>query len=419
MVSYYSPHRPKESSLSRTVFRLALIFVIAFGLFQAYPHLRAYWNDWAPGAPETSALEQAQQKLDGGDASAAAAILDEGLAKEQEPAARYAMLRKRVEIARAEENWTRAGELLKQSLAEYPDSPDYPVLASEYGAALEQQERLQEARAQYEVVLKTAPKGMHGPALLGLGRIAETEDELIAARDFYRSALSDATINSDVWRDALEEMGRLNTTLIFAPQETPESKYYTVEAGDTLTSIGIKLNTTQGLLTRANNIEDASTLHPGQRLKYTPKDFRVIVERSTCRLFLMDNQGPFKCYPTGLGMPGYETTLGKYTIGSKQKDPTWFQPNGPPVPPLDPANELGTRWMPMVPVEEGLPTDLGIHGTIAPETIGLYKSHGCPRMHNASAEELYDLIVRSTPVDVVASIDWTQFTGAGELPSSS
>jgi len=57
--------------------------------------------------------------------------------------------------------------------------------------------------------------------------------------------------------------------------------------------------------------------------------------------------------------------------------------------------------MPLVPVEQGLPTDLGIHGTIEPETIGQYCSSGCPRMLPADVEELYDLIVRSTPVEIV------------------
>lgn len=89
-------------------------------------------------------------------------------------------------------------------------------------------------------------------------------------------------------------------------------------------------------------------------------------------------------------------------LGNKQKDPVWFKPGGGgSFPAGDPQNELGTRWMPLVPVEENLPTDLGIHGAVAPETIGDYKSHGCPRMLNAEVEELYDLVVRSTPVEIV------------------
>ena len=57
--------------------------------------------------------------------------------------------------------------------------------------------------------------------------------------------------------------------------------------------------------------------------------------------------------------------------------------------------------MPLIPVDEGLPRDLGIHGTIAPETIGSFSSSGCARMLNEEVEELYDLVVRSTPVDIV------------------
>lgn len=86
-------------------------------------------------------------------------------------------------------------------------------------------------------------------------------------------------------------------------------------------------------------------------------------------------------------------------------DPTWFKPNAGPIPPGDPRNELGSRWMPLVPEREELPTDLGIHGTIAPETIGEHSSSGCARMHNADVEELYDLVVRSTPVEIVETVD--------------
>ena len=177
--------------------------------------------------------------------------------------------------------------------------------------------------------------------------------------------------------------------------------YYAIEKGDSITSIGIKLNTTQGLLLRANNMTDSTRLTLGARLKYTPKDFSIVIERSTCQLFVFDNRGLFKRYHCGLGMPGHETALGKFTIGNKQKDPTWFKPGAGPVTSGDPENELGTRWMPLVPAEPNLPTDLGIHGTTHPETIGQYSSHGCARLTNDEVEELYDLVVRSTPVIIV------------------
>ncbi|HNR30562.1 MAG TPA: L,D-transpeptidase family protein, partial [Candidatus Hydrogenedentes bacterium] len=210
------------------------------------------------------------------------------------------------------------------------------------------------------------------------------------------------------WKEALDALGRLNVALIFAPDQTPESKHYEVQRGDSLTSIGIRLNTTQGLLCRANGLDETATLRTGQRLKYTQKDFRIVIERSSRRLFLLDMDGIFRCYPVGLGMPGHETTLGKYKIGTKEKDPVWHKAGSEPIPAGDPRNELGTRWMPLVPIEEGLPTDLGIHGTIAPETIGKYSSHGCARMYREDVEELYDLVVRSTPVEIVEVFELEQ-----------
>ena len=201
--------------------------------------------------------------------------------------------------------------------------------------------------------------------------------------------------------EAIEALGAANVDLIFSPGEVPGSKVYVVEPGDNLTAIGIKLNTTLGLLMRANNIDDPARLQVGQRLKWTPKDFHIIIDRRHCLLYLMDKDGIFKRYRVGLGKPGFETTLGKYRIGNKEKDPTWHKQGEEPIPPGDPRNELGTRWMPLVPVEEGLPTDLGIHGTIAPATIGYHSSAGCARMLPADVEELYDLVVRSTPVEIV------------------
>ena len=198
-------------------------------------------------------------------------------------------------------------------------------------------------------------------------------------------------------------LGDLNTSLLFSQMPTPDSKTHVVTKGESLTSIGSQLNITQGQLLRANGMENANRLQLNQMLKYTPKDFNIVIERSTCRIYLMDSEGIFKVYRTGLGREGKATNLGKYKIGNKEKDPTWHKPGAVPIPPGDPENELGTRWLPLIPEEAGLPTDLWIHGTIQPDSIGKYSSSGCPRMHNAEVEELYDLVVRSTPVQIVES----------------
>ena len=362
-----------------------------------------------PGATPVSPLEELQKaraQIDAGNPSDAASILLSLVDTVQDTNVTPQALMLYANLMRAQNNTQEQLALLKRAVEEYPTSPHHPQAAIAYAEALELAGQPEEAKKYFERITESAPPALRAAALLGLGKQEEKKGAFIAARDFYRKALEDAKWDSEVWNRALDAFGDLNVALLFSPGETPESKHYAIESGDTLTKIGIKLNTTQGLLVRANQIDDPSRLHLGQRLKYTPKDFRIVIERSTCRLFLLDNNGLFKRYYTGLGMPGHETTLGSYTIGNKQKDPVWWKPGGEAVAPGDPNNELGTRWMPLVPTEEGLPTDLGIHGTIAPETIGQYKSHGCPRMRKKDVEELYDLVVRSTPVEIVEKFTW-------------
>lgn len=290
---------------------------------------------------------------------------------------------------------------LERAATAFPDSPGQPAAAVAYARLLEQSGQVDRAAALYEQVRATAPPDIRAPATAGLARITETRGELLGARTLYREAVAEAAWDSPEWAEAAAALGRVNVAIIFSPQTTPECVLYDVQSGDNLTLIGNKLNTTQGLLMRANGIDESTALHIGQQLKYTPKDFRIVIERSKCRLFLLDKDGLFRVYPTGLGMPGHETALGSYTIGNKQKDPVWHKPGEPPIPAGDPRNELGTRWMPLVPAKEGLPTDLGIHGTIQPETVGQFSSHGCARLVPADVEELFDLVVRGTPVEIV------------------
>ncbi|MCX5757755.1 MAG: L,D-transpeptidase family protein [Candidatus Hydrogenedentes bacterium] len=171
-------------------------------------------------------------------------------------------------------------------------------------------------------------------------------------------AVTAAKWDSPEWNEALDALGRANTALVFSPQETPESKRYAVQRGDSITNIGNTLNTTQGMLMRANGIDENTVLSLGQQIKYTPN-------------------------------------------GNKEKNPIWHKPGAGAIPAGDPGNELGTRWMPLIPERDGLPKDLGIHGTIRPETVGQYSSNGCARLLPAEIEELDDLVVRSTPVDIV------------------
>lgn len=309
-----------------------------------------------------------------------------------------------IELAHLEKNAGNAAQavtVLERAYRDFASTPDYPRAATAYAQALDEAGQPQAAVKIYEEVSSTAPKEMAAGSQIGLGRQAENAKDLLKARDLYRQAVNAAKWDSPEWNDALDALGRVNVALVFSPQETPESKRYAVQRGDSITNIGNTLNTTQGMLMRANGIDENTVLSLGQQLKYTPKDFRIVIERSTLRLFLIDKDGIFKRYKVGLGKPGHETTLGSYKIGNKEKNPIWHKPGAAAIPAGDPTNELGTRWMPLIPERDNLPKDLGIHGTIRPETVGQYSSNGCARLLPGEIEELYDLVVRSTPVDIV------------------
>jgi tetratricopeptide (TPR) repeat protein len=355
-----------------------------------------------------ASLQAAQEAYTKGDLQAARQELDALVPALKDDAITPQALVMLANIDIAAGMYDTARSHLQRAANEFPGSAHQPVAAIAYARLLERDGNHDEAAAIFEDVSRTASPEVRAPALAGLARRAERANELLEAQALYREATALAEFNSANWNEAIDGLGRVNVAIIFSPMETPESKVYSIASGDSITSIGNALNTTQALLIRANNLADPTKLNIGQRLKYTPKDFRIVIERSTCRLFLLDNNGVFKRYRTGLGRPGQETTLGKYKIGNKQQDPTWFKPGFGPIPPLHPENELGTRWMPLVPENEGLTTDLGIHGTIAPETIGQYASSGCPRLYKEEVEELYDLVVRATPVEIVDVIDPAQ-----------
>ena len=396
--------RPGDPSLVKIIFGILLVAGAGYGVMQ----FSDWFNtDYVGGEAEASAgenLDEVERLLKANETNEAELLLQSVLARVDDPVVSARALMLSADIHNSAGETEKALESLRAASQDYPSSPDQPIAAMAYGRLLEREGRVEDALNVYEDVRANAPPKLRGGALTGLGKQKERDGDVSAARDLFVQATTDAPFDSEDWQEAMTELGRLNVALILSSKRTSTSKVYTVQKGDVLTNIGIKLNTTQGLLMRANGITNPNKLHLGQNLKYTPKDFRIVIERSSRRIFLMDEEGVFKVYSTGLGRDNHETVLGRYRIGDKEKDPVWFKPGSEPVPSLDPLNELGTRWMPMVPEEEGLPSDLGIHGTIHPESIGLYSSSGCPRMLKEDVEELYDLVVRSTPVTVVEHI---------------
>lgn len=395
--------------------RVALVVIvlgsIGFGVYRGAAWFRADIVGAKVAAAAPAKLDEARRLLADDRYDEARGTLEPIARRKEHPDTAVEAMLILAEVDSREGNDDAAVATLREAAHDFPTSRHRAEAKLRYAQKLEVVGRRSDAFELYEELRDTAPPALRAPAVLAIAKESLRTGAVDEARASLLQVLDDAEWGGKTWDTAMDEMGALNVATFFSTNRAEGNEYYTVEPGDNLTAIGLKLNTTQGQLLRSNGLEEGATLRVDQKLKYTPIDFRIIIDRSACRLYVLDGDAIFKMYRIGLGKEGHETALGNYRIGNKQKNPAWFKPGEGEIPFGDPRNELGTRWMPMVPREEGLPTDLGIHGTIAPETVGTYSSSGCARLVNEEVEELYDLAVRSTPVDVVESVNRSMLVG--------
>lgn len=180
---------------------------------------------------------------------------------------------------------------------------------------------------------------------------------------------------------------------------------YTVQAGDTLSSIGARFGTEVAGIARLNGLSATAHLKPGDTLKI---DNRHIVPESLetgilinvpQRMLYYFQSGQLAAhYPVGLGRPDWETPRGSFTVLVREENPTWDVPvsiqeemrrEGKEVVtrvPPGPDNPLGHYWLGL-----SLP-GIGIHGTIAPSSVYKFRSHGCIRLHADDIAELFPRI---------------------------
>ena len=297
--------------------------------------------------------------------------------------------------ARALEKLKRGEEaysLFRKIIADYPESefisPSMIILAQ---AELDEG-KLAEAQEIYEKVVRDFPDTSSiEEAWLGLGQVYEKKGELAEAKSFYKRVINEFPQGSSFF-PAREKLGNLEIKMIFSSYPSVGSFVYKVGQGDTLESIAKRFNTTTELLKEANKLK-SSRLSIGRRLKVTPCNFNIFVDKSKNILILKYNEEVIKIYSVATGKHN-STPVGDFKITNKLKNPDWYR-NGRRIPSGNPENILGTRWM---GISEA---SYGIHGTTQPETIGTQSTEGCVRMLNKDVEELYKLVTLSTPVKII------------------
>lgn len=149
----------------------------------------------------------------------------------------------------------------------------------------------------------------------------------------------------------------------------------------------------------------AARQHVPPRTPAAPEFPYLLLKLGERRLYLVeDASGEGRSFPVAIGRTGYETPIGRFRVEYKLKHPEFVQPDWDEpstivarIPPGDPRNPLGARWI-------GFATaygwDIGFHGTPRPELLGRAVSHGCVRMSNPDVIEVYERVVVGTTVIV-------------------
>lgn len=113
-----------------------------------------------------------------------------------------------------------------------------------------------------------------------------------------------------------------------------------------------------------------------------PKNqYSILIDLEEKKLYLLNNGKLYKKYPCAIGAPSTPSPIGSFKINRKEK---W-------------GEGFGGYWM-GINCTWG---NYGIHGTTMPSSIGSEASHGCFRMYNKDAEELYNIVPVGTVVSVI------------------
>ena len=265
-----------------------------------------------------------------------------------------------------------------------------PEVFFNLGVLAYEKEDIDKAKEYFNKVSRNYPGEIFaGNSYYYLGLVNLKEGDLVSSRENFLKVIQNYS-NSDFAADAQDKYGDASIAVLFSKEITPLSERYIVQKGDTLSGISKKYNTTVELLREMNKISDG-LIRIGDRLKVPLMKFSISIDKSQNKLMLLSDGKMFKIYTVGTGREN-STPTGKFTIISKLVNPPWRG-----IPPEDPRNILGTRWMGFNEPYK----DYGIHGTTAPETIGTQSSAGCVRMYNMEVEELYKIIPYGAEITIV------------------
>jgi L,D-transpeptidase ErfK/SrfK len=208
-----------------------------------------------------------------------------------------------------------------------------------------------------------------------------------------------------------------------------EDRTYQVQPGDSLADIALRLGIPWRRIADLNGLADPTRIAPGQVLRLPAQRIvpavlqdGLVINVPERTLYHFAKGVLIASYPVGVGRPDWPTPLGEFRITAKVKNPAWSVPKSiqeemaaeeqvvkTQVEP-GPDNPLGEYWLRL-----SLP-GYGIHGTIAPESVGWFGTHGCVRLRAEDIESLYHalperarVLIIYEPVKLAAAADGRVF----------
>ena len=197
-----------------------------------------------------------------------------------------------------------------------------------------------------------------------------------------------------------------------------QNQTYTIQEGDNkLQAIARRFNTAAQLILETNNTIAPVNPAPGtvitipsqMLLPDTPRE-GIVVNLAELRLYYFPpGENIVQVFPLGIGQLGLETPVTTTRVSQKIPNPTWTPTAGirarslaqgiklPPVVPAGPNNPLG-RFALRLGVGNGVYL---IHGTSAPDSVGLRVSSGCMRMNAPDIKALFGQVRVGTRVQII------------------
>ena len=197
-----------------------------------------------------------------------------------------------------------------------------------------------------------------------------------------------------------------------------QNQTYTIQEGDNkLQTIARRFNIAAQVLLETNNTIAPVNPAPGtvitipsqMLLPDTPRE-GIVVNLAELRLYYFPpGENSVQVFPLGIGQLGLETPVTTTRVSQKIPNPTWTPTPGirarsleqgiklPPVVPAGPNNPLG-RYALRLGVGNG---EYLIHGTSAPDSVGLRVSSGCMRMNAPDIKALFEQVRVGTRVQII------------------